>query len=88
MPASRGRWSTLPTADLDAVARAAAGASSLLALGGGSAIDTGKGVSALLGLPLSEGEISPCWRCVDHVVCTCKLDPAQCDCAVQPHPHR
>jgi GNAT superfamily N-acetyltransferase len=44
--------------------------------------------AALLGLPLSEGEISPCWRCMDHVVCTCKLDPAQCDCAVQPHPHR
>ncbi len=44
--------------------------------------------AALLGLPLSEGEISPCWRCMDHVVCTCKLDPARCDCAVQPHPHR
>jgi maleylacetate reductase len=47
-----GRWATLPTDDLAGVARAAEGAACLLAVGGGSAIDTGKGVSAAAGLPL------------------------------------
>jgi maleylacetate reductase len=47
-----GRWSTLPYDDLGEIGRAAEGASCLLALGGGSAIDTGKGVSAGTGLPL------------------------------------
>jgi maleylacetate reductase len=47
-----GRWSELPYADLGEVARAADGASTLLALGGGSTIDTAKGVSAETGLPL------------------------------------
>jgi maleylacetate reductase len=47
-----GRWSSLPYDDLGEIGRAAEGASCLLALGGGSAIDTGKGVSAGTGLPL------------------------------------
>jgi maleylacetate reductase len=47
-----GRWAQLPSDDLDTVARAAAGAPALLALGGGSTIDTAKGVSAATGLPL------------------------------------
>jgi maleylacetate reductase len=47
-----GRWSTLPYDDLGEIAPAAERASCLLALGGGSTIDTGKGVSAGTGLPL------------------------------------
>ena len=47
-----GRWWELPCDDLGEVARAADGASTLLALGGGSTIDTAKGVSAETGLPL------------------------------------
>ena len=47
-----GRWSELPYDDLGEVARAAGGADVLLALGGGSTIDTAKGVSAQGGLPL------------------------------------
>jgi maleylacetate reductase len=47
-----GRWSELPYDDLAAIGRAAGSADVLLALGGGSTIDTGKGVSAETGLPL------------------------------------
>jgi maleylacetate reductase len=47
-----GRWSELPSDDLAGVARAAEGAGVLLALGGGSTIDTAKGVSAQTGVPL------------------------------------
>jgi maleylacetate reductase len=47
-----GRWGRLPYDDLAAIGRAAGGADVLLALGGGSTIDTGKGVSAETGLPL------------------------------------
>jgi maleylacetate reductase len=47
-----GRWSELPYDDLVAIGRAAGGADVLLAIGGGSTIDTGKGVSAETGLPL------------------------------------
>ncbi len=47
-----GRWSTLPCHDLDEIAQAAEGAECLVALGGGSTIDTAKGVSAQTGLPL------------------------------------
>ena len=47
-----GRWSTLPYHDLDEIAQAAEGAECLVALGGGSTIDTAKGVSAQTGLPL------------------------------------
>jgi maleylacetate reductase len=47
-----GRWSMLPYHDLDEIAQAAEGAECLVALGGGSTIDTAKGVSAQTGLPL------------------------------------
>jgi maleylacetate reductase len=47
-----GRWSQLPYDDLAEIGRAANGAAYLLALGGGSTIDTAKGVSAETGLPL------------------------------------
>lgn len=36
----------------------------------------------LLGVALIEDGLSPCWRCVDQVACTCQLDPANCSCAV------
>ncbi|MFN8443165.1 MAG: hypothetical protein U0175_20490 [Caldilineaceae bacterium] len=36
----------------------------------------------LLGVALIEDGLSPCWRCVDQVVCTCHLDPASCSCAI------
>jgi RimJ/RimL family protein N-acetyltransferase len=42
--------------------------------------------AALLGVPLLDGGLSPCWRCMDQIVCSCKLDPEQCSCAVQKHP--
>ena len=45
-------WSELPTDRISHVAAAAAGADVLVALGGGSTIDTGKAVSAETGLPL------------------------------------
>jgi alcohol dehydrogenase class IV len=48
----QGTWSQVPTHELDAVAREAAGCDGILALGGGSAIDLGKAVSAQTGLPL------------------------------------
>ena len=47
-----GRWSEVPTDRIDDVAAAAAGADGLLAVGGGSAIDLAKAVSAATGLPL------------------------------------
>jgi maleylacetate reductase len=47
-----GRWTELPTDRIAEVAAAAAGADSLLALGGGSTIDVGKAVSAETALPL------------------------------------
>jgi GNAT superfamily N-acetyltransferase len=37
----------------------------------------------LLGVPLIEDGLSPCWRCVDQVVCTCQRDPESCSCAVE-----
>jgi len=42
--------------------------------------------AALLGVPLIEDGLSPCWRCVDHVVCTCQRDPESCSCAVDVRP--
>jgi GNAT superfamily N-acetyltransferase len=39
--------------------------------------------AALLGVPLIEDGLSPCWRCVDQVVCTCQHDPESCSCAVE-----
>jgi GNAT superfamily N-acetyltransferase len=38
--------------------------------------------AALLGVALIEDGLSPCWRCVNQVACTCQLDPASCSCAV------
>jgi GNAT superfamily N-acetyltransferase len=38
--------------------------------------------AALLGVALIEDGLSPCWRCVDQVVCTCHLHPESCSCAV------
>lgn len=38
--------------------------------------------AALLGVPLIEAGLSPCWRCVDQVVCTCQRDPESCSCAI------
>lgn len=48
----QGAWSQVPTAEIGAVAREAAGCDGLLALGGGSAIDLAKAVSAETGLPV------------------------------------
>ena len=39
--------------------------------------------AALLGVALIADGLSPCWRCVDQVVCTCQLDPESCSCAVK-----
>jgi GNAT superfamily N-acetyltransferase len=36
----------------------------------------------LLGVALIAGGLSPCWRCVNQVACTCQLDPKNCSCAV------
>jgi len=36
----------------------------------------------LLGVALIEDGLSPCWRCVQQVACTCQLDPENCSCAV------
>lgn len=38
--------------------------------------------AALLGVPLIEAGLSPCWRCVDQVACTCQRDPESCSCAI------
>jgi alcohol dehydrogenase class IV len=48
----QGTWSQVPTHDIGEVAREAAGCDGVLALGGGSAIDLGKALSAETGLPL------------------------------------
>jgi alcohol dehydrogenase class IV len=48
----QGTWSQVPTHDLAAVGREAAGCDGVLALGGGSALDLGKALSAETGLPL------------------------------------
>jgi len=39
--------------------------------------------AALLGVPLIADGLSPCWRCVNQVVCTCQRDPENCSCAVE-----
>lgn len=39
--------------------------------------------AALLGVPVIESGLSPCWRCVEQVVCTCQRDPESCSCAVE-----
>lgn len=38
--------------------------------------------ATLLGVELIEDGLSPCWRCVNQVACTCQLDPESCSCAV------
>ena len=52
VPEHVGRWSDLPTDDIGAVAAGLGEADVLLPLGGGSAIDTAKAVSAQTGLPV------------------------------------
>lgn len=47
-----GIWSQVPSGDIAGAAREAAGCDGVLALGGGSAIDLGKAVSAETGLPV------------------------------------
>ena len=51
LPAN-GRWSEVPTDRIDEVAAAARGTDGVLAVGGGSAIDLAKALSATTGLPL------------------------------------
>ncbi|MEO8611299.1 MAG: GNAT family N-acetyltransferase [Chloroflexota bacterium] len=41
--------------------------------------------AGLLGVPVIEDGLSPCWRCVNKVVCTCQRDPESCSCAVEIH---
>jgi maleylacetate reductase len=48
----QGTWSQVPTHEIAAAVREAAGCDGILALGGGSAIDLGKAISAATGLPL------------------------------------
>jgi len=47
-----GRWSEVPSHRIDEIAAAAQGVDGLLAVGGGSAIDLAKAVSAATGLPV------------------------------------
>ena len=47
-----GRWSEVPSDRIDEAARATEGADALLAVGGGSAIDLAKAISAATGLPV------------------------------------
>jgi maleylacetate reductase len=47
-----GVWSQVPTDDIDGAAREASGCDGILALGGGSAIDLAKAISAATGLAL------------------------------------
>lgn len=42
--------------------------------------------AVLLGVQLIEDGLSPCWRCVDQVICTCQRDPESCSCALTKHP--
>jgi GNAT superfamily N-acetyltransferase len=55
------------------------GTVALIGLGAHDRAVTG---AALLGVPLVADDLSPCWRCMDAVVCTCKLNPEQCSCAI------
>ena len=50
--APAGRWSEVPSERVGEAAAAARGGDGVLALGGGSAIDLGKAISAATGLPL------------------------------------
>lgn len=59
------------------------GSVALIALGMRDRPQTG---AALLGVPLVADELSPCWRCMNAVVCTCKRNPDACSCAVRVRP--
>lgn len=37
--------------------------------------------AALLGVRLVEDDLSPCWRCMEELICTCRLSPDDCTCA-------
>jgi GNAT superfamily N-acetyltransferase len=50
------------------------------------ASDRAEAGAALLGVALVADDLSPCWRCVDAVVCTCRLNPETCSCAVGVRP--
>jgi len=52
VPGQVGRWSELPTDDVDSIVAAVGTADVLVPLGGGSSIDTAKAVSADTGLPV------------------------------------
>jgi maleylacetate reductase len=52
LPSQTGRWSELPTDDIEAIATSLGPADGLVAVGGGSSIDTAKAVSAETGLPV------------------------------------
>ena len=41
----------------------------------------------MLGVPLLEDGLSPCWGCFNKLVCQCKLNPEQCICAVEIRSH-
>lgn len=41
----------------------------------------------LLGVRLFEDDLSPCWRCISQVVCTCQFDPEHCSCALDVRTH-
>jgi maleylacetate reductase len=68
-----GRWSEVPSDKIEEAARAAEGADALLAVGGGSAIDLAKAISADTGLPVvsvpttySGAEWTPSFGVRDH----------------------
>jgi GNAT superfamily N-acetyltransferase len=42
---------------------------------------------SMLGVPLFEDGLSPCWGCIHKLVCECKLNPEQCTCAVAIQSH-
>ncbi|MCC7446218.1 MAG: GNAT family N-acetyltransferase [Anaerolineae bacterium] len=42
--------------------------------------------AALLGVPVIEEDVNPCWGCMERVVCTCQLDPDSCSCGVAVRP--
>ncbi|HJQ74778.1 MAG TPA: iron-containing alcohol dehydrogenase [Gaiellaceae bacterium] len=53
LPDAHGRWSEVPTERIDELAAAASGSDGILAVGGGSAIDLAKALSATTGLSVA-----------------------------------
>lgn len=49
-------------------------------------VDRARRGADLLGVPFIEGEVSPCWRCVEMLVCSCDHDPAHCTYAIDVRP--